>query len=268
MFSSTIRDLLTFDVQEEMKNCRRLTSYFNRAEPEEQPTIQRADEDIETGREDYEDLGERIDVAISKLEEVTKLHRNTALEKNDRLSKFDSIRHLCVLRFLRKIQQNPRSRMLSSKAVAEAFFGPEKGSDYKARCIRIWSDEYLRTHTLTPYRQGKHRKVESLVDDHDIKQALVSILRSQRAELIEARSFARWIAQELHLNESLGLLHPVVVSESTASRWLHILGFRLTERKNGVYIDGHEREDVVAYRKEYEVCCFSKCEMIDCWLGF
>ena len=78
---------------------------------------------------------------------------------------------------------------------------------------------------------------------------MISILRSKRAELIEARSFSKWIADELHLNDSLGLFKPVVVSESTARRWRHVLGFRLTERKNGVYIDGHEREDVVAYRK-------------------
>ena len=40
--------------------------------------------------------------------------------------------------------------------------------------------------------------------------------------MIEARSFFRFIKEELNLNESLGLLQPIFVSESAARRWLHI----------------------------------------------
>jgi hypothetical protein len=215
--------------------------------PEDQPACN----DAESLLEDC-DCGENeLAAAISKLESITAIHRNAGLHKKNLMSKFDTIRHLCVLRFLQKTQEDPRSRMSSSKQIAESIFGPEKGTDYKARCIRIWSEEFVKTLTLAPYKQGKHQKSESLIDDPDIRGALISILRSKRAELIEARSFSRWIKEELHLNESLGLLQQIVVSESTARRWLHILGFRLTERKNGVYIDGHEREDVVAYRKEW-----------------
>jgi hypothetical protein len=45
----------------------------------------------------------------------------------------------------------------------------------------------------------------------------------------------------------------------TAQRWLKKLDWRYGKKKKGMYIDGHEREDVVAYRnafcqrwKEYE----------------
>ena len=45
---------------------------------------------------------------------------------------------------------------------------------------------------------------------------------------------------------------PKKVGETTAKRFLHELGFerRNTSRKS-VYIDGHEREDVKAYREVY-----------------
>lgn len=39
------------------------------------------------------------------------------------------------------------------------------------------------------------------------------------------------------------------IQENTARRWLHKLGYSVTEAKKGVYFDGHERPDVVAYRK-------------------
>jgi len=51
---------------------------------------------------------------------------------------------------------------------------------------------------------------------------------------------------------SLGLdLNGQKISESTAQRWLAKLGYELKEVKKGVYVDGHEREDVVAYRQKF-----------------
>lgn len=40
------------------------------------------------------------------------------------------------------------------------------------------------------------------------------------------------------------------LSERTAQRWLIKLGWRRTVVRKGVYMDGHEREDVVKYRQE------------------
>jgi hypothetical protein len=41
------------------------------------------------------------------------------------------------------------------------------------------------------------------------------------------------------------------ISKKTASRWLKKLDWRYQRARNGMYIDGHEREDVVAYRREF-----------------
>jgi hypothetical protein len=190
----------------------------------------------------------KVDAALDKLEEVV----NAQAEKKDRMTKFDFVRHLCVLLFLQEIKENPRSCLQSSNEVAKLIFGKEKGSDYKARCLRIWSDDFIKTHKMSPYRQGKHQKTESLMDDSDIRQACLSYLRSQRTEIIDALTFSKWVSEQLHQNYNLCLLQPVIVSERTARRWLHLLGFELSERKKkGTYTDGHERPDVVSYRKEY-----------------
>ena len=42
--------------------------------------------------------------------------------------------------------------------------------------------------------------------------------------------------------------NPLRIRARTARRWLASLGFEWKEFKKGVYIDGHERSDVVAYR--------------------
>ncbi|KAJ7118185.1 hypothetical protein C8R44DRAFT_625831, partial [Mycena epipterygia] len=41
------------------------------------------------------------------------------------------------------------------------------------------------------------------------------------------------------------------ISVWTARRWLKNLDWQFGHRKNGMYVDGHEREDVVAYRTAF-----------------
>lgn len=40
------------------------------------------------------------------------------------------------------------------------------------------------------------------------------------------------------------------ICEATAVHWLKKLGFKLRRVQQGVYVDGHEREDVVKARKD------------------
>jgi hypothetical protein len=48
------------------------------------------------------------------------------------------------------------------------------------------------------------------------------------------------------------------ISKRTATRWLQKLDWRYQKTRNGMYIDGHEREDVVAYR----------CAFVERWKTF
>jgi hypothetical protein len=41
------------------------------------------------------------------------------------------------------------------------------------------------------------------------------------------------------------------ISPRTGQRWLQRLDWRFGKKKHGMYIDGHERQDVVAYRKAF-----------------
>ena len=109
-----------------MKDGRPLASYFRRMTTQTLPEDHSACNDADSLLEDC-DCGENeLAVAISKLESITDIHRNAAIHKKNLMSKFDTIRHLCVLRFLQKTQEDPRSRMTSSKQIAESTFGPEK----------------------------------------------------------------------------------------------------------------------------------------------
>lgn len=254
--------------QQTMKVCRPLTSYFARQpskdsnhSPERQSDV--SEENTINGdsttnepsvendcNNDFQDdeLEASLEAAIHQLRDIVKLNNNSAQEQRNRHSKFDHIRFLCILRFLELIQQHPRSRVESSREIAATVYGRATGGEYKARCIRMWSDEFLHSRILMPLRQGKHQKSSSLLDDPDIKQACLQFLRTRRVELIDGASFSEWVSNELHKVESLALVRPARITERTARRWLNRLGFQHQEYRKGTYTDGHERPDVVEYR--------------------
>ena len=64
-----------------------------------------------------------------------------------------------------------------------------------------------------------------------------------------AQSFCDWINSDLLVSSHLPPFFPREISLRTSIRWLHHLGFRPVSHKKGVYIDGHEREDVVRHRE-------------------
>ena len=52
--------------------------------------------------------------------------------------------------------------------------------------------------------------------------------------------FCKWVSDSFSVN----------ISNETARRWLHYLGFNMNDHHKGVFFDGHDREDVVAYRND------------------
>ena len=66
-----------------------------------------------------------------------------------------------------------------------------------------------------------------------------------------AASFCEWVNNDLLPSSTLPPYFPHAISVRTATRWLHRLGFRPRSHRKGAYVDGHERDDVVAYRKEF-----------------
>jgi len=64
-----------------------------------------------------------------------------------------------------------------------------------------------------------------------------------------ATTFANWVNVDLLPNSHLPPGFPRSITPCTDRKWLHDLGFSPKSNKKGLYFDGHEREDVVEYRK-------------------
>ena len=97
------------------------------------------------------------------------------------------------------------------------------------------------------YRQGKHVKTHTIITEEANKKLIIDYLKSISDDSRTPQLLCK------HLNESLLRTIPNAperVSEETARRWMHYLGYSLCKKKKGYYTDGHNREDVVKYRDE------------------
>ena len=107
-------------------------------------------------------------------------------------------------------------------------FKDEARGKYKRFCL--FNDESLRL------------QASMWVREHAVKKGAPNMV---------ARSFCQWVNNELLPSSDLPPNLPRSIAVITTTRWLCRLGFRPTSHKKGTYVDGHEREDVVAYRKEF-----------------
>ena len=99
---------------------------------------------------------------------------------------------------------------------------------------------------LLSSERGKHcRNARSIIRDEGFRLSARDFVHChayKRGEPnVTAKDFRDWIEEEFG----------VAVCVEAARVWLHDLGFTQKHHHIPVYFDGHEREDVVAYREEY-----------------
>jgi hypothetical protein len=141
---------------------------------------------------------------------------------------------------------NGRRKIRDSLEVAKKVF--IDGGPWRARRIRYITNFWLNNNKLLISRQGKHQKTHRLIDDEDIADMCKGWFREQNYNATPSK-FKSFIQEELL--PKIGVSKRKNISLMTATRWLNILGYSFQQHHKGIYYDGHEREDVVQYRKEF-----------------
>jgi hypothetical protein len=186
-----------------------------------------------------------------------------------------------VMGFLHRQQNKDKSRREMAKEVANSF----GRSMYTARKFIAWEKEWILHRRIPESRAGKHRACQSLLDDEGILCAIQDFTKTQGEGACNMISESRWLytniidivltsyklAQFLKsfLREhrpdisdacfSTGDIQDTIdqgreraVTSRTIRRWLRFkLGFYWGDVKKGIFLDGHERDDVVEYRKDF-----------------
>ena len=119
-------------------------------------------------------------------------------------------------------------------------------SDRTVRDLRkqFWDNEGM----LDERRQGKYEQMMVCKDEQLNKKAAEWVRENafKKGEPnMTAQSYCLWLNEHLLPSSHLPPYFPRRVSLRTSIRWLHHLGFKPVSHRKGVYIDGHEREDIV-----------------------
>jgi len=173
---------------------------------------------------------------------------------------------------LHMVVNNNRRLIDASERAAESQGFAEK---WGGRMVRQWVMSWIKSRELPKSQRGCHAKVFSLLDDPMIATELRSYLRTNKWSM-NPQKLSAFTKNKLLPDEAKKYLHHIVqkempaglkkymevelfprihlkvgkgVSLRTACRWLHKEGFQYTAYKKGLYYDGHEREDVIAYRQ-------------------
>jgi len=111
-------------------------------------------------------------------------------------------------------------------------------------------DSRVATHKRPLHKIGPY--ASSLLDDEDFSLAIKLHLQAvaEKDGHFRANTIVDYVASpemQATLEEKGVPLQECIISVWTARRWLKTLDYRFGRRKNGMYVDGHEHDDVVKY---------------------
>ncbi|KAI0039257.1 hypothetical protein FA95DRAFT_1585324 [Auriscalpium vulgare] len=116
--------------------------------------------------------------------------------------------------------------------------GWKASSEYAARIVRKWTRAFLADREALP-RNPYGSWNTSLLQDGDLANTI--------GKYVKAMDIVHFLDQPT-IKEQFNIKR--TISLATAQRWMKLMDYRWSKTPSGQYVDGHEREDVVAYRQK------------------
>ena len=122
--------------------------------------------------------------------------------------------------------------------------------------IRQWKGSFLANNgSVSESNQGGYQRSGVIWKSEELNEKATRYIRQNAAVKgkpnLTVGSFCRWVNEELLPNETLEPGFPRAIGCETARKWMHEMGFEVLTSKKGSFVDGHERVDVVEYRKRF-----------------
>lgn len=163
------------------------------------------------------------------------------------MSNYERTKYNAVLQYFH-CRLNGQGMMEASQSSAQLFWRNHASEKYRPLIIRTWARQYLANKTISKSKQGVHIKTFSLLSDEAIALKIIAWFRSQDSQKRDLHMLKKYVDEEIIMDE---VEQHRTVSLSTLSRFLLNNGFSFKRITKQVYMDGHEREDVVEYRKAF-----------------
>lgn len=118
------------------------------------------------------------------------------------------------------------------------------GTSYASTQLRKQAKKFLSSHKVPPTPWGAWNR--SRIDTDEELAQEINLYLQAKGKYVKAEHICEYLNQP-DVKEKWGLKK--TIGKSTAKRWMKKLGYRWVKCHKGQYVDGHERDDVVHYRK-------------------
>ncbi len=117
--------------------------------------------------------------------------------------------------------------------------------------IRRWIFEFVKEGKL-PLHSYSYKKPTALEDKGVAQEIQKRLSEKAKTGFIKTEDLCEIVASDSiqGMFLQLGIKKPSI-SLSTAQHWLEKLNWKYRNKSNGMYIDGHKRDDVVAYQDAF-----------------
>ena len=124
------------------------------------------------------------------------------------------------------------------------------------RTIQEWKRRFFESGGKLPEsKQGQYERTGVLWSNKSFNKKAARYIHTNASVKgkpnLTAHSFCQWVNEVLLHNETLEPGFPRKIGVETSRKWMHEMGYEVLTSKKGAYMDGHERDDVVLYRKTF-----------------
>ena len=118
------------------------------------------------------------------------------------------------------------------------------------KTVRRWRTDLIANGgSFAESKQGQYQRIGVLWENEEFTKRASEYVRANAAAKgkpnLTTVDFCKWVNKSLLPNSTLEPGFPQQISVETARKWLHEMGFEVLTARKGLFIDGHERTDVV-----------------------
>ncbi|KAG2206290.1 hypothetical protein INT47_007304 [Mucor saturninus] len=204
----------------------------------------------------------QINEVFLQLQDLLKPIMNKSHE-NSKVLVYNFVRYSSINYYFIRRPEGMNKDQASRNAAKQ--FWHDNNVAYRAMTIIKWSNEFLQERKLSDHCQGVHSKRKSFLNDSDVKMMILEEMRKTKPaerSLVVIKKFI----DDVVVPSFLGVANRSV-AETTISKYLYEWGYAYRKNKKMIYFDGHEREDVVAYRDIWSRRMMEYMEKMDFYSG-
>jgi len=209
-------------------------------------TVEDIDDETAEGWEDELMLSASGDISRFRSWNELREKIKSDLKKSGKSLPLAHINKLTILSNFATLCIKGCSWMQASNEIARQWH--EGKGVYFARQVRALARHYRIFAQLPIERRGGKANAHSWLNDEGVQSRTRAWLTAQKVGSVTPKKLQSALTSIIF--PDLGIHPKQPLSMRTARRWLLKLGWRHTTVRKGVYMDGHERDDVVKYRRE------------------